>query len=356
MMNSDNKSDAQKTEHQRRVRYQGTHPKDFKDKYKELNPEYYSEDIARVIQKGRTPAGMHIPVCVKEILKFLQIKPGQQGLDATLGYGGHTEAMLDRLNGSGKIYGLDVDMVELPKTTARLTKLGYSPDLLETRVLNFSEIDQLIAEVGPFNFILADLGVSSMQLDNPRRGFSYKLDGPLDLRLNPRRGRTAEKRLRKISLYEMRGMLTDNADEPHAEIIAKAIIAYNETGKHLMTTTQLSDLITEALMQGVPKITDEEIKKSCQRCFQAIRIDVNREYEVLEEFLRKLPDALAPGGRVAILTFHSGEDRLVKKSFKGLAQDGIYSEVARRPIQPSIEEIYANSRSRSAKLRWAIKV
>jgi 16S rRNA (cytosine1402-N4)-methyltransferase len=346
--------DEKETKHKRRPRYKGTHPKTFKEKYKELQPEKYVDDVAKVIQKGRTPAGMHLSICVKEILEFLQITPGQTGLDATLGYGGHTLEMLKCLNSKGRLYAIDVDSLELPRTKDRLERLGYGPEILEIKQMNFSKIDQIVPESGLFNFVLADLGVSSMQIDNPERGFSFKTEGPLDLRLNPHMGKSAASRLKKMTLDELKGMLIENADEPHAEAIARAIISNIKKGIDISTTTQLRNIIKDAL-KSIPKISEDEIKKSCQRCFQALRIDINKEFDVLDEFLEKLPDVLAEGGRVAILTFHSGEDRRVKKSFKHFFREGIYSEIAPDPIRPSSEECYANSRARSAKLRWAIK-
>ena len=353
-MDSNQTPDEQTGKHQRRIRYKGTHPKNFKEKYKELQPEHYAETVAKVIQKGSTPAGMHLSICVKEILDFLQIAPGQTGLDATLGYGGHTLEMLKCLKSEGRLYAIDVDPLELPRTQERLARLGYGEEILEVRQLNFAQIDQLAADTGPFHFVLADLGVSSMQIDNPERGFSFRTEGPLDLRLNPTIGSSAANRLKKISLEKLQAMLIENADEPHAAVIARAIAASTKTGMGLSTTTQLRNLIKDAL-KAVPQISDEEVKKSCQRCFQALRIDINREFEVLDEFLEKLPDVLAPGGRVAILTFHSGEDRRVKKSFKHFLREGVYRDIATEPIRPSAEECHANSRAKSAKLRWAIR-
>lgn len=349
-----NITDEKEPEHQRRIRYKGTHPKTFIEKYKELQPEQYADAVAQVIRKGRTPAGMHLPICVKEILAFLQIAPGQTGLDATLGYGGHTLEMLKCLHSKGCLYAIDVDALELPRTKDRLERLGYGPEILRIRQMNFSQIDQIVPESGPFHFILADLGVSSMQLDNPERGFSFKFEGPLDLRLNPNMGISAADRLKTMSIDELEGMLAANADEPYAAPIARGIISVRKKGADISTTTQLQNIIKNAL-KPIPNLSEDDIKKSCQRCFQALRIDVNHEFEVLDEFLEKLPDALAAGGRVAILSFHSGEDRLVKKSFKRFFREGVYREVAPDPIRPSLEECHANSRARSAKLRWAIK-
>lgn len=342
--------------HQRRVRYKGTHPKLFKEKYKELEPGKYADTVAKVMQRGSTPAGMHRPICVKEILDFLQIAPGQIGLDATLGYGGHAVEMLGCLQAKGHLYAIDVDSIEMPRTQERLANLGFGSEHVTVIQMNFSDIDQIVLQSGLFNFVLADLGVSSMQLDNPERGFSFKREGPLDLRLNPETGILASNRLQTISYYELLGILKEYADEPHAEVIARAIASAIKKGADISTTTQLKRIIKDALQFIPARSRDDEIKKSCQRVFQALRIDVNREFEVLHTFLEKLPAALAEGGRVAILSFHSGEDRLVKKSFQQLFRAGVYREVAPDPIRPTAEECNANSRAHSAKLRWAIKV
>lgn len=341
--------------HKRRVRYSGTHPKRFEEKYKEHNPEKYADTIERVISKGSTPAGMHISICVNEILDFLQIQPGQQGLDATLGYGGHTRRMLEKLQGKGHMYALDVDPIEIVKTKQRLADAGYGEDILTIKQINFRNIDKVAEEAGKFDFILADLGVSSMQIDNPDRGFTYKFDGPLDLRLDPEKGESAAERLREVSYEELVGMFQENSDEPYAEEIATVIMKRNRTRNYVETTTQMKDVIEEALAFVPEKDRKEAVKKSCQRCFQALRIDVNSEFEVLYDFLEKLPDALRPGGRVAILTFHSGEDRLVKRAFKAGAKAGIYSEVSKDVIRPSAEECARNPRARSTKMRWAVK-
>ncbi len=341
--------------HKRRVRYSGAYPKHFNEKYKEHQPEKYGDTIEKVMKKGSTPAGMHISICVKEIIEFLQIQPGQKGIDATLGYGGHTLEMLKCLNGRGHIYGLDVDPIESEKTRERLALKGYGPEILTVRLLNFANIDELAKEHGTFDFVLADLGVSSMQIDNPERGFSYKNDGPLDLRLNPKAGISAAERLKNISRQELLGMLIENSDEPYAEEISRAIATEIKKGRPVETTGRLREVIEKAL-EKVPKVQRREaVKKSCQRTFQALRIDINNEFEVLYQFLEKLPLVLAPGGRAAILTFHSGEDRLVKKSFKDFYREGIYREISKEVIRPSAEECAANSRAKSTKMRWAIK-
>ena len=341
--------------HKRRVHYSGTHPKRFEEKYKEHDPEKYADTIEKVISKGSTPAGMHISICVNEILDFFQIQPGQQGLDATLGYGGHTMRMLEQLHGEGYMYALDVDPIEIVKTKQRLADAGYGEDILTIKQTNFRNIDKVAEEAGKFDFILADLGVSSMQIDNPDRGFTYKFDGPLDLRLDPEKGESAAERLREVSYEELVGMFQENSDEPYAEEIATVIMKRNRTKNYVETTIQMKEAIEEALSFVPEKERKEAVKKSCQRCFQALRIDVNSEFEVLYDFLDKLPDALRPGGRVAILTFHSGEDRLVKRAFKAGAKAGVYSEVSKDVIRPSAEECARNPRARSTKMRWAVK-
>lgn len=337
----------------RRKRYTGTHPKGFTEKYKEQQPEKYAADVAKVMQRGQTPAGMHRPICVAEIMDFLNVQPGQTGLDATLGYGGHSAELLKRLTPGGRLFATDVDALELPRTVARLAAMGFGPEVLTALHLNFSEIDLVALEAGPLNFVLADLGVSSMQIDNPERGFSFKTDGPLDLRLNPASGKPASALLKTISQERLEALLLENADEPQFELIAKAIVARRTKGQPITTTLHLRQAITDAL-HFLPAEHKDEIKKACQRCFQALRIEVNDEFGVLDEFLAKLPDALAPGGRVAILTFHSGEDRRVKKAFQALVRAGIFAEAAAEPIRPSVEECARNPRAKSAKLRWAV--
>lgn len=341
--------------HKRRVRYKGTHPKQYHEKYKELQPEKYPETVAKVIQKGSTPVGMHLSIMVQEILDILQIQPGQKGLDATLGYGGHTREMLKCLEQRGHLYALDIDTIEMEKTRKRLSEQGFGPEILTIINTNFANIDQVAKEVGPFDFILADLGVSSMQIDNPERGFTYKKEGPLDLRLDSSKGITAAERLRGISREELQGMLVENADEPYAGEIARVVVSQNRKGQYITTTTGLQQAVEKALAFLPEAERKEAVKKSCQRTFQALRIDINSEFEVLCAFMEKLPDALASGGRAAILTFHSGEDRIVKQYFRQYERDGIYSQVAKDVIRPSAEECNINGRARSTKLRWAVK-
>ena len=374
----------QQTPHKRRVRYKGKYPKKFEEKYKELQPEKYQDTIEHVIKKGNTPAGMHISIMVQEILDTLKIQPGETGFDATLGYGGHTKAMLACLNGQGHIYATDVDPEESAKTKKRLEELGYGEDILTIRLQNFCTIDEIAKEVGGFDFILADLGVSSMQIDNPKRGFSitsrnfvvvsirlpfrissvidnpkrgfsFKVDGPLDLRLNQEAGISAAERLDTITREELAGMLYENSDEPYCEELAKAITDEIRKGSRIDTTTKLREVIEKTLDFLPEKEKKDTIKKTCQRTFQALRIDVNREFEVLYEFMEKLPDALKPGGRVAILTFHSGEDKLVKKALKEGCRAGIYADYSKDVVRPSAQECAQNGRARSTKMRWAVR-
>ena len=340
--------------HKRRAHYSGKYPKKFEEKYKEQNPDKYADTVEHVISKGSTPAGMHISIMVQEILDILQIKPGMQGMDCTLGYGGHTRHMMDELQGQGFVVGLDVDPIESRKTCERLRNAGYSEDNFKFELINFANIDQVAEKYGRFDFVLADLGVSSMQIDDPSRGFSYKIDGPLDLRLDPEHGVSAATRLHEITKEEFIGMLVENSDEPYAEQIAERVFRQMAAGNPMDTTTALRKAIEDALWKEAKQDKDL-VKKSCARVFQALRIDVNSEFEVLYAFLDKLPQVLNPGARVAILTFHSGEDRLVKKSFKANKQAGVYSEISEEVTRPSAEECRTNPRSKSTKLRWAIK-
>ncbi len=330
----------------RRPRYRGKNPRHFGEKYKERDPERYAETVAKVLASGKTPAGSHRPIMVEEVLAVLAPRPGEIAVDCTLGYGGHAREILARLRPGGCLLGLDVDPLELPRTEKRLCSLGHGPAEFRALRSNFAGLPQVLVTAGltGADLILADLGVSSMQLDDPARGFSLKQEGPLDMRMNPGRGQSAAAFLEKIAPARLARVLEENANEPRAKLLAAAL-----AGKVFSTTLSLAVAIRAAL----PRLPNDEMGLSVRRVFQALRIEVNEEFSALETFLRHLPSCLKSGGRVAILTFHSGEDRRVKKSFAAGAAANLYSEIAREVIRPSATERNANPRSASAKLRWA---
>ncbi len=332
----------------RRVRYKGKHPRRFDEKYKEHDPEHYADDVLKIIQSGKTPAGTHRPVCVQEILQVLDPRPGQVVLDATLGYGGHARELFARILPGGCLWGIDVDPFEIRRTEARLRALGYDAEKLKVRRMNFAGVLKILGEASDgFDLVLADLGVSSMQLDDPARGFTFKNEGPLDLRLNPERGQPASALLQSLSEKDLEKILRVNADEPHARGIAKVIL---KSSKGIATTTALADAVRRALPRAV---AEDERTRSIRRTFQALRIAVNDEFFVLEKFLRDLPLCLKAGGRAAILTFHSGEDGRVVRAFEQGVASGIYVDMGREPIKAARQEQYDNPRSKSAILRWA---
>ncbi len=336
--------------HKRRVRYKGKHPQKFNEKYKELNPERYADEVARIIQTGKTPAGMHRSICVEEILKILEPHPGQTALDATLGYGGHAQAILERITPGGCLWGIDVDPVEIKRTEARLRGAGYTQEQFKTRLINFAGISKILPDTGGgFDIILADLGVSSMQLDDPARGFTFKQEGPLDLRLNPGRGKPASAWLAAMSEKDFEHILRVNADEPFAQGIARSVFKCRQA---IVTTTALADAVRRALPRAMSEKDEEERTRSIRRTFQALRIAVNDEFLVLEQFLRHLPACLKPCGRAAVLTFHSGEDARVVRSFQAGVASGLYAQTGRDPIVATRQERYDNPRSKSAILRW----
>jgi 16S rRNA (cytosine1402-N4)-methyltransferase len=308
----------------------------------------YPETVAKVLASGKTPAGAHRSIMVAEILEALVPCPGEVAVDATLGYGGHAEAILARIQPGGRLVGLDVDPLELPKTEGRLRAAGFGAEVFTALHSNFAGIRKALGQLNipAANMVLADLGVSSMQFDQPERGFSFKWEGPLDMRLNPGRGRPASALLKALAEEGLRNLLVENADEPQAARLARAL-----AGRSLGTTTELTAAIREALA-GVAR---EEVEKSVRRVFQALRIAVNDEFSALEAFLRAVPEVLAAGGRVAILTFHSGEDRRVKRSFKELKEAGIYAAISEEVIRPGAEEVRSNPRAAPAKLRWAVR-
>ncbi|SFI34203.1 16S rRNA (cytosine(1402)-N(4))-methyltransferase RsmH [Planctomicrobium piriforme] len=347
-------TDAESSKPPRRPRYAGKNPRQFQEKYKEHAPQEYPDDVAKVLASGKTPAGTHRPIMVKEILQVLAPQPGQIAVDCTLGYGGHTQALLTAVAPTGKVIGIDADPVELPKTQARLQSLGFGEESFVAVRANFAGLAQLLPRHAPegADMILADLGVSSMQLDNPERGFTWKGDAPLDMRLNPQKGPTAAELLSRIDADELAGLLTDNSDEPLAKVLAHAITS-RQRSRPLQTTKDLAELIRESA--GRYSNDAGDIETTVRRVFQAVRIAVNNELDVLDAFLKQLPWCLKPGGRVAILTFHSGEDRRVKHHFKAGQRDGLYSSIAENVTRASGEERRENTRSIPAKLRWAVR-
>jgi len=340
----------------RRPRYRGTHPRKFHEKYKELNPDRYPDEIKKAKEAGKTPAGSHRPILLKEIIEILKPRPGYVAVDATLGYGGHSLEILKKIAPNGRLIGFDLDSTELPKTESRLRAMGFPEEVFTARHGNFSNICESLDDWGiqQVHLVLADLGVSSMQLDNPDRGFSFKVEGPLDLRMDPSFGRTATEFLMWVKEKDLAQILKDNADEDHADLIASFIMKARRQAP-IQTTDRLAAVIGAALKTLQARAQRELGDLPVRRVFQALRIAVNSEFKSLEVFLENLPQFLRPGGRVAILTFHSGEDRRVKKSFQSGLRSGIYQDVALEVIRPGPEEIRSNPRASSAKLRWAIR-
>ena len=334
----------------RRKRYSGRNPRHFDEKYKELRPDLHAETIGKVLASGKTPAGMHVPVLVAESLQALAPAPGETGIDATLGFGGHAREILARLSPGGHLIGLDVDPLEQPRTLERLRHLGYGEDVLSTVLSNYAGIRKVLDARGlaGVDFIFADLGCSSMQVDNPARGFTYKSDGPLDMRMNPSRGIAAAEWIARTPARRIAAALHENADEPLAEEIAETI-----AGRTFPTTRSLADALRA--LPWLAGSDPEKAESTIRRVFQAVRIEVNGEFSALDSFLRQIPYCLAPGGRVAILTFHSGEDRRVKKSFQNGLREGFYARISDGVTTAGPEERRANPRSIPAKLRWAVR-
>jgi len=338
--------------HTRRPRYPGRNPRRFDQKYKELHPERYPAEVRKVLASGKTPAGAHVPIMVDEVLQSARPRPGDVVVDCTIGGGGHARAMLERVQPGGRLIGLDVDAVELARTEARLRNAGFGPETLSVQHGTFAGLPRALAAQGLItaDVVVADLGVSSMQLDNPARGFSYKVAGPLDMRMNPERGSPASSLIARLSVEALARLLDEYADEPHAVLIAGLLKAHQPT-----TTHAAERAVRIGLTGALPTLSKPDVKLSVRRTFQALRIAVNEEFSALEALLRSLPACLSPEGRVVILTFHSGEDRRVKKAFQAGYRAGIYAEVADAVIRPSKEETRANRRASSAKLRWAVR-
>ncbi|MBN2513522.1 MAG: 16S rRNA (cytosine(1402)-N(4))-methyltransferase RsmH [Sedimentisphaerales bacterium] len=340
----------------RRKRYSGTHPKHFTEKYKEHAIAAHPELLEHLRAKGKTPAGTHIPILVHEVMEVLRPAAGEVVADCTLGYGGHASEFMQRIGPTGRLVGFDVDGAELERTRQRLEELGVPMSLYRS---NFAGIANVMTKEGleGFDVIFADLGLSSMQIDNPARGMSYKHDGPLDMRMDDRRQRTAADLLNTLSEKELAEALEALADEPDCRAIARQVVQRRVTEK-FVETGQLVALIFDVkgiTMQDWKRRQNPGLLHPAALTFQALRILVNDEQGALRELLRVAPYCLREGGRIGILSFHSGEDRLVKHAFADGVRDRVYSAAAKDVITPSRGEMASNPRSSSAKLRWAIK-
>ncbi len=342
----------------RRRRYRGTYPRDFRDKYKEHNLEAYPEIAAHVRAKGNTPAGSHVPVMTGQVLACLRPAPGEVVIDCTVGYGGHALEFAQRIAPGGRLIALDVDCAELERTGVRL---GQAPVPVSFHRSNFAGVSNVLAKEGldGCDILFADLGVSSMQIDNPDRGMSYKHEGPLDLRMDDRLKRTGADLIGSLSEEKLADALRDLADEPDAEAIARAIVRRRAAGS-VTQTSQLVELVLAAKGLIVEtwqkqRVSHPGLLHPAARTFQALRILVNDELGCLKKLLGLAPYCLRPGGRIGIISFHSGEDRLVKQSFREGVRTGLYQAAGEDVIVPSREDIASNPRSASAKFRWAAR-
>ncbi|MBN2183305.1 MAG: 16S rRNA (cytosine(1402)-N(4))-methyltransferase RsmH [Sedimentisphaerales bacterium] len=352
-------SDQPPVKRPRRSRYGGTHPKSYRQKYKEHDLDAYPEMKAHLLAKGKTPAGTHIPVLVEEVINCLKPKGGEIVVDCTVGYGGHASEFIKHIGPNGKLIALDVDSAELERTRQRLSKENAPVSFYRS---NFAGIAKVLKKenLSGCDIIFADLGVSSMQIDNPDRGMSYKTDGPLDMRMDERLKQTGADLLNRLSEEKLSNAFWELADETDHQEIARLIVE-RRSGQPFARTSQLVDVIFEA--KRITKKTWQKQNRASKsgflhpaaRTFQALRILVNDELGCLKELLRIAPYCLRPGGRIGIISFHSGEDRLVKKSFCDNVRQGIYQSAAKEPIVPQIKEINSNPRSASAKFRWAVQ-
>ncbi len=335
----------------RRKRYQGTHPRGFGERYKELNPAKYPGQAAKIRNQGRTPAGTHVPILLPQVLAALAPQPGEVVLDCTLGYGGHAEALARAVAPEGRVVGIDLDPAEQALTLARLQGLGLPVTAHHT---NFAGAGKVLAHEGlqGVHCLLADLGLSSMQLDRPERGFGFKRDGPLDMRMDATRGRTASQLIADTDETTLAGWLKDFGDEPRPLEVAQAIKAAAPA-----TTRELADCVLRAkgIEPSALRRRTARDKHPAAQVFMALRMATNREPENLDQLLRTLPWLLVPGGRVAILTFHSGEERRVQTAFAAHLAAGLFSSCDVVGTTPGREEIYGNPRARSARLFSAVR-
>lgn len=307
-------------------------------------------------KKRSTRQGEHRPVLLAEVLSVLDPKPGQFILDCTLGFAGHSSELLQRIGPDGLLIATDLDVGNIEPARVKLSAIGHPFRLHHS---NFAGIANVLGEEGVIEVdgLLADLGMSSMQLDDPSRGFSFMRDGPLDMRMDRTRGKTASELLNTLPAEELIAAFRDLGDEPQAEAIANAIVkrrasqAFDNT-KDLRTLIDTAAPVRVIRGPGSPSERKQQLRPAT-RVFQALRILVNRELASLTNLLRVLPYILKPGGIAALISFHSGEDRLIKTAFRDGVRDGLYESASNDPIRPSVEERLANPRSRSAKLRWA---
>ena len=352
-MEPDSAANLNPTPHRRRPRYRGTHPRRFEERYKELQPGKFPEIQQHIREQGRTPAGTHVPIMVAEVMDCLSAQPGEVVVDCTVGYGGHAGEFIQRIGPAGKLIGLDVDAEQLARTRDRLDATGGNVALYH---MNFAGVAKALKLEGlaDCDVIFADLGASSMQLDDPTRGFSYKHDGPLDMRMDKRAKRTAADLLAEMSFEDLAAELRDLSDEPAAEAIAEAIMRRRER-RPIRRTTELVDVVLSvtgrpAASTGLPTL------HPAARTFQTLRILVNDELGQLRELLRVAPFCLRAGGRIAILTFHSGEERLVEQAFREGVDSGLYGGATNdEGVRPGPAEVRDNPRAKSARLRWARK-
>jgi 16S rRNA (cytosine1402-N4)-methyltransferase len=287
------------------------------------------------------------------VLDTLAPKPGDTIVDCTVGLGGHSAALLQRIAPTGRLIGIDFDPANLALARAKLASMAGNPGF-ELFHNNFAALPTVLAEAGVTHVdgILADLGVSSPHLDDPTRGFSFKRSGPLDMRMDPTRGQPASVLINRMSQRELEAALLELGDETDAPRIARLIVE-RRVRQPIATTDELCAIVCQARDFTLKRAAGAKLHPAT-RTFQALRILVNRELANLDRLLAVLPDCLAPGGGVAaIISFHSGEDRRVKAAFRDGREAGIYAETSANPISADDSEQRANARSRSAKLRWA---
>jgi 16S rRNA (cytosine1402-N4)-methyltransferase len=302
-------------------------------------------------------ASPHAPVMLAEVVA--QLAPRSSGIycDATVGYGGHARAILEASGPDGRLVGLDRDPNALAAARERLADFG---DRVALYHAPFSALADVLAraKLPALDGCIADLGVSSPQLDRAERGFSFRREGPLDMRMDPTKGETAAELLRRIDADELEAVLRDLGEERWARRIARSIVAAREAGEPLETTAQLAALVARSMPRH------ERHKDPATRTFQALRIAVNGELDELAQLLDDAPGALAPGGRLVVITFHSLEDRIVKHRFRALAGQSpetrgrtpVLRILTKRPLVAGDDEVGRNPRARSAKLRAAEKV